>query len=70
MLTGPAGMPRDMVGMLNREVTAIVERPQMRKHFEIDAVETMPLTPAELTQFVRRESEKWGPVARVAAKVE
>ena len=70
MLTGPAGMPRDMVGMLNREVIAIVERPQMRKHFEIDAVETMPLTPTELTQFVRRESEKWGPVARVAAKVE
>ena len=55
---------------VNRDVIAIVERPQMRKHFEIDAVETMPLTPAELTQFVRRESEKWGPVARVAAKVE
>ena len=70
MLTGPAGIPRDIVGMLNREVIAIVERPHMRKHFEIDAVETMALTPAELTQFVRRESEKWAPVARVAVKAE
>ena len=70
MLAGPAGMPRDIVGMLNRDVIAIVERPEMRKYFEIDAVETMALTPAELTQFVRRESEKWAPVARVAAKAE
>jgi tripartite-type tricarboxylate transporter receptor subunit TctC len=70
MLSGPSGMPRDVVGMLNREVIAIVNRPEMRKHFEIDAVETMALTPAELTQFVRRESEKWAPVARVAVKAE
>jgi tripartite-type tricarboxylate transporter receptor subunit TctC len=70
MLAGPSGMPRDVVGMLNREVIAIVARPEMRKHFEIDAVETMALTPAELTQFVRRESEKWAPVARVAVKAE
>jgi tripartite-type tricarboxylate transporter receptor subunit TctC len=70
MLTSPAGMPRDIVGMLNREVIAIMDRPHMRKHFEIDAVETMALTPGQLTQFVRRESEKWGPVARVAAKVD
>ena len=70
MVAGPAGMPRDIVGMLNREVIKIVERPEMRRHFEIDAVETMALTSAELTQFVRRESEKWAPVARVAVKGE
>jgi tripartite-type tricarboxylate transporter receptor subunit TctC len=70
MLAGPAGMPRDIVGMLNREVIAIADRPDMRRHFEIDAVETMALKPGELTQFVRRESEKWGPVARVALRAE
>jgi len=28
------------------------------------------MTPAELTQFVRAEIEKWAPVARAAAKAE
>ena len=69
-LAGPAGLPREIVGALNREVVKIVERPEMRKHFELDAVETRAMTPAELTQFVRGEVEKWTPVVRAAVKVE
>jgi tripartite-type tricarboxylate transporter receptor subunit TctC len=70
MLAGPAGLPKEMVGALNREVTKIVERPETRKQLETDAVETKAMTPAELTQFVRREVEKWGPVARASVKAE
>jgi tripartite-type tricarboxylate transporter receptor subunit TctC len=69
-LAGPAGMPKEIVGALNREVVKIAERPEMRKHFEIDAIETRPLTSAELTQFVRSEVEKWSPIVRAAVKVE
>jgi tripartite-type tricarboxylate transporter receptor subunit TctC len=70
MLSGPAGLDKDIVAALNREVVKIVERPDMRKAFENDAIETKAMTPAELTQYVRNEVEKWGPVARAAVKAE
>jgi tripartite-type tricarboxylate transporter receptor subunit TctC len=70
MLSGPAGLPRDIVGALNREVAKIVERPDMRRHFEIDAAETRAMTPAELKEFVRGEVDKWTPVVQAATKPE
>jgi tripartite-type tricarboxylate transporter receptor subunit TctC len=69
-LAGPAGLPKAIVDALNREVVKIVERPEMRRHFETDAVEARAMTSAELTQFVRAEGEKWAPIVRAAVKVE
>lgn len=68
MLSGPAGMPKDIVNALNREVVKIVNEPQLRKHLEVDAIETGVMTPAELTQFVKSEIAKWGPVVRASVK--
>jgi tripartite-type tricarboxylate transporter receptor subunit TctC len=70
MLAGPAGLSREIVGALNREVVKIVERPDIRRHFEVDAVETRAMTPAELKDFVRGEVEKWTPVVQAATKPE
>lgn len=70
MLAGPAGLPKEIVGALNREVVKIVERPDIRRHFEIDAAETKAMTPAELKEFVRGEVEKWTPVVQAATKPE
>jgi tripartite-type tricarboxylate transporter receptor subunit TctC len=70
MLAAPAGLPREIVGALNREVVKIVERPDIRRHFEIDAAETKAMTPAELKEFVRAEVEKWTPVVQAAMKTE
>src|SRR5262245_10893419 len=70
MLAGPVGRPREIVGALNREVIKIAERPDIRRHFEIDAAETRAMTPAELKEFVRSEVEKWTPVVQAATKPE
>ena len=70
MLAGPAGLPREIVGALNREVVKIVERPDIKRHFEVDSVETKAMTPAELKDFVRGEVEKWTPVVQAATKPE
>src|SRR5262245_2342197 len=70
MLAAPAGLPREIVGALNREVIKVVERPDIRRHFEIDAAETRAMTPAELKEFVRGEVEKWTPVVQAATKPE
>jgi tripartite-type tricarboxylate transporter receptor subunit TctC len=70
MLAAPVGLPREIVGALNREVIKIVERPDIRRHFEIDATETKAMTPAELKEFVRGEVEKWSPVVQAALKTD
>jgi tripartite-type tricarboxylate transporter receptor subunit TctC len=70
MLAGPAGLPREIVGALNREVVKIVERPDIKRHFEVDSVETKAMTPAELKDFVRGEVAKWTPVVQAATKPE
>src|SRR5262249_1009844 len=70
MLAAPVGLPREIVGALNREVIKIVERPAIRRHFDIDATETKAMTPAELKEFVRGEVEKWSPVVQAALKTD
>jgi tripartite-type tricarboxylate transporter receptor subunit TctC len=66
MLSGPAGMPSDIVNALNREVNKIIEQPAMRKHLAVDAIETRAMSPAELTSFVKSEIAKWGPVVKAS----
>lgn len=70
MLIGPAGLPRDIVGALNREVIRSANRPELRRVFEYDAVETKAMTPAELRQFVTDEFAKWTPVVKASMKPE
>ena len=70
MLAGPAGLPKEIVGALNREVGKVVDRPDLRRIFESDAVETRAMTPAELTQFVAGEVAKWTPVVKASMKPE
>ena len=57
MLAGPAGLPREIVSALNREVAQIVERPEMRKHLRDDAVETRVMTPGR-ADAVRRGRDR------------
>ena len=41
-----------------------MDRPEIRKTIERDAIETMPLTPAELNAFAQSEIDRWGPLVR------
>src|SRR5262249_30667874 len=70
MLAGPADLPKDIVGALNREVVRIIDRPDIRVAFEADAIETRAMSPAELTAFVRGWVEKWTPFVQAAMKPE
>ena len=63
-LSGPAGVPDDIVRKLNRAVAQVLELPDVRQRLDQDAVEREPMTPEELTAFITREVAKWGPVAR------
>ena len=63
-MSGPAGVPDDIVRKLNRAVAQILELPDVRQRLDQDAVEREPMTPEELTAFIAREVARWGPVAR------
>jgi len=61
-LSGPAGLPPDIVTRLNREVVTAMDRPPMRRQIEQDAVEVNAMSPAEVTQYFQSEIDKWQPM--------
>ena len=68
MISGPVGMPRTIVEAINREVRAISVKPALKKHFEDEGEEPRLMSPAELTDFVKAEVERWVPVVRSTVK--
>ena len=65
-LSGPAGLPQEIVTRLNHEVVKAMDRPQMQKLIAQDAIETKAMTAPEVTQYFQSEIDKWQPIiARV-----
>jgi tripartite-type tricarboxylate transporter receptor subunit TctC len=63
-LSGPAGMPREIVVRLNQDVYRIMERPDVRARFAQDAIDFKSMTPDELTRLFETEVPRWGQVVR------
>ncbi len=66
-LSGPAGLPPEIVRRINAEVIKAFKTPEVRKRLERDAIEPEPLSPAEFVAFVKQETERWGPIAQALA---
>jgi tripartite-type tricarboxylate transporter receptor subunit TctC len=65
-LFGPAKLPREVVDRLNREVTAIIARPEARESFNEAAFDGAGSSAAELAAFVKEQYEVWGKAIRDA----
>jgi tripartite-type tricarboxylate transporter receptor subunit TctC len=39
-----------------------LERPQLKRHIEQDALETKAMSPAEVTRFMQSEIDRWTPM--------
>jgi tripartite-type tricarboxylate transporter receptor subunit TctC len=63
-LSGPAGLPSDVVHKLNGAVATMLARPEVRKRLDRDAIEVRPMTSEEITQYMTSETEKWAPIAK------
>ena len=63
-LSGPAGVPNDIVHRLNRAVIEVLALPEVRKRLERDAIETQPMSAEEFTAFIASEIAKWAPLAK------
>jgi tripartite-type tricarboxylate transporter receptor subunit TctC len=65
-LSGPAGLPGDIVERLNRAMNEALSKPAVKKHLEQDAFEIKAMTPAEVTALLKAEIDKWVPAMRQA----
>jgi tripartite-type tricarboxylate transporter receptor subunit TctC len=63
---GPAGMPREIVDRVARELATLLKRPEVREAFGKLAFEPRSSTPEELAAFVKEQGEVW---RRVVAEV-
>jgi len=63
-ISGPAGMPADIVQRLNAEIAKALRDPELQNNFRAAGVEATSMGPQELNAFMRTEYEKWGRVVR------
>jgi len=62
----PSGTPRDVVDKLNREISAIVESPEIKEKLRHQGVEADAMKPEELGALYKSESAKWAKVIKDA----
>jgi len=65
-LLGPAGLPREVVALLNAELAAILRDPETRAGLLKQGLAPQTGTPAELSRLIDTDLERWGRVVREA----
>src|SRR3954464_1640115 len=65
-LSGPAGMPQEIVDKLNAEVRRALELSDVRTKLRHDGIVPNRLDAKEFTAFVADELRRWGPVVRAS----
>lgn len=63
----PARTPRPIVDKLHAAITDVANSAEVRQAFRDQGIETMTMaTPQAFDEFVKRETERWGVIARAA----
>jgi tripartite-type tricarboxylate transporter receptor subunit TctC len=62
----PTGTPKNVVGVLGREIVRIMNVPEMRERFATDGFEPAGSGPAEFSGFLRQELVKWAKAVEMA----
>ena len=65
-LSGPAGLPADIVNRLNSDVRRALHAPDVRARLRPDGIEAGDLDPRAFTDFVAAELKRWAPVVRAS----
>jgi tripartite-type tricarboxylate transporter receptor subunit TctC len=65
-LSGPAGMPQDIVERLNAEVRKALDAPDTRQRLRPEGIEPGTLTAREFSAFVASELKRWAPVVKAS----
>ena len=63
-LSGPKGLPEDIVKKMNEAVIKGFQEPDAKARLDRDAIDAEPMDPAQFTAFVKSENDKWGTLAK------
>jgi tripartite-type tricarboxylate transporter receptor subunit TctC len=62
----PAKTPREFIVRIHREVARIVQLPDVKQRFAVDAAEAVGSTPEEFAVFLKDETARWTRVVQEA----
>ncbi|HKW39121.1 MAG TPA: tripartite tricarboxylate transporter substrate binding protein [Burkholderiales bacterium] len=65
-LSGPAGMPPEIVNRLNEEVRRALKLPDVAARLRLEGIEPGDLDPQQFTAFVASELKRWAPIVRAS----
>lgn len=70
-LAAPAGIPKAILDRIHASAVAVLNTKEVAEPMMAQGALIRPMTPAEYTDFVQLEREKWGPVVKSSgAKIE
>ena len=65
-MIGPAGMSRDVVARLNKEIVATLNQKDVIDRMLAEGTVPTPSSPEEFTAYMKSELKKWGAVVKLA----
>ena len=68
-IMGPPNMPPAITERLNSEINKLITSPELKERLSGEALETMPMSPAEFTDYVKKDIAKWTALV-IARKLE
>jgi tripartite-type tricarboxylate transporter receptor subunit TctC len=65
-LSGPPGLPSEIVARLNREVVKAIDLPEVRTRLDQESIEAEKMDAAAFTGFIQAEIAHWTPIAKLS----
>ena len=63
-LFAPAGTPKAVVSKLNRDVTKVLQVPEVKERLVNQGIEPLSSTPEQFAAYIKSETVKWAKVIK------
>jgi tripartite-type tricarboxylate transporter receptor subunit TctC len=63
-IVGPAKLPAAIVERLNAEINKALTTPELRQRLSGEALEPMPMTPKQFSEYMQKDIAKWSKLAK------
>jgi tripartite-type tricarboxylate transporter receptor subunit TctC len=65
-LVAPAGTPRPIIDLLNKELRAALASNEVKEHLALDGTEITPGTPEDYAAFIDKDERKWSELVKAS----
>jgi len=63
-ISGPAGLPTDLINSFNGHINRILKDTQLIAKYEAETLTVMPMTPQQFTSYIDKDVTKWKRVVK------